>query len=201
MLLRVRFVTPDFAASLDVEGAIHRCPSAATAKGMFFSRAVELGRRAAPSREHEIWKGVSQKRWLPFLDYPLREQMRVLANVAPLRFPDVPLREGLRRIGQTTYGTFSESMAGRVLFGAVGRKVESILALGPKAITLSVSHAEVVAEQTEERCYRIAYRSVYCFLDSFHVGVVEGAIVACRETPDVKVALESPVDGVFEVRW
>ena len=50
----------------------------------------------------------------------LTEHLEALVKTAELLHPDADLREGLRRVGQTAYPTFVQTMLGRVLFGVLG---------------------------------------------------------------------------------
>lgn len=195
------FRAPDFTADLDVEGAIARCLPEATAKGMFLSACVELGRRAAPTRAEEIFTGVSARRWAPFLDYSLRDEMRLLVNSTRLRWPSEPVRERLRRMGWTAYPTFSESMAGRVILGMVSKDIASKFGLISKAFALSVSHLRISPRRIDDRHWQMDYEQTYCFLDSYHVGIIEGFVRAHGLVPDVKVRMKTEDSGTFDVRW
>jgi len=198
----LEFHAPDFAAPIDVEAAIARTPRTATAKGMFLQKLADMGKRAAPTREEQIFAGVTTRRWVPFLDYSLRENMRLMANVVPIRFPTEPLGEGFRRYGWLAFPTFADSMAGRVMMGQRTRSdIDSILALGPKGIMMTVSHCSVRAERVEDRHWRFEYESTYCFLETYHVGILEGVLRASHVTPNIRVQMKSPSDGVFDVRW
>jgi uncharacterized protein (TIGR02265 family) len=195
------FVTPDFSAPLDVEACIARCPEDATAKGMFLSAAAELGRRAAPTRVDEVFEGVATRRWTPFLDYSLRDNMRLMVNATRLRFPKEPIRERLRRVGWTSYPTFAESMAGRVVLGVTNKDIQAKFSVLTRGFSLSVSHARVVPHRLGDQHWQMEYTNVYCFLDSYHVGIVEGFVRAHGFTPDVRINLRSPEAGTFSVRW
>ncbi len=195
------FVTPDFAAPLDVDACIARCIPAATAKGMFLTAAAELGRRAAPSRMDQVFEGVTARRWMPFLEYPLRDTMRLIVNAGKLRWPHEPARERLRRVGWTAYPTFAESMAGRVLVGMTSKDLAGKFGAVTKAFSLSVSHARVTPRRIGDRHWHFDYDHVYCFLDSYHVGVLEGLVRAHGHEPGVRIHLTRPEAGTVELRW
>ncbi len=195
------FVPPDFAADLDVEACIARCPASATAKGMFLSGAAEMGRRAAPSRQEEIFSGLVRQRWTPFLDYSLRDNMRIMVNVTRLRWPRETVREGLRRVGWTAYPTFAESMAGRVILGVVNKDLEAKFSVVTRGFSLSVSHARVTPRRIGDRHWQLEYVDVYCFLDSYHVGILEGVVRTHGLVPDIRIQLTSPESGTMDLRW
>jgi uncharacterized protein (TIGR02265 family) len=207
------FAPPDFDAPLDVEEAIARTPAVVQTKGMFTRQIVELGRRAAPSRDGEILAGVPRRHWMPFLDYPLREHMRLLANVAPIRYAGLTMREGLRRLGWSAFATFADSMAGKVVLGAVGgdideraegsasRSLESVLAVADRGISLSISHGKVVSRKIEPGLWELYYSEIWCFLDSYHVGIIEGVFRTKGIAYDLRVKLRDPVNGIVRVRF
>jgi uncharacterized protein (TIGR02265 family) len=201
VLSAVDYETPDYTADLDVDAYIARCPADATAKGMFLTACVDLARRSAPSRTEEVFDGLSRRRWTPFLDYSLRDTMRIHTNVARIRWPREPLREGLRRFGWTAYPTFAESSAGRLLFGVLNRDFEGKFSLMSRGIAISVSHARVTPHRVGERHWRVEYEDVFCFLDCYHVGIIEGVARAHGLTANIMVKLRSPESGTLDVRW
>jgi len=160
-----------------------------------------VGRRAAPSRTDELYLGLTARRWTPFLDYPLRDLMHLMVNSTRLRWPNEPLREGLRRVGWTAYSTFQDSMAGRVIFAVGPKDLESKMGVVAKGISLSVSHAILKPRRVAERHWHLAYDHVYCFLDSYHVGIVEGFVRAHGFTAEIGIRAESPDRATFDVRW
>jgi uncharacterized protein (TIGR02265 family) len=195
------FAPPDFEAPLDVEAAIHRTPAYVNTKGMFTRQIAELGKRAAPTREAELYVGIERRRWMPFGDYPLRETMKLLANVAPLRYPGLPIREALRRLGWTAFSTFADSLAGKVVLGAVGSDLESVLGVADRGISLSLSHGKVVSRKIEPGYWELFYSDMWCFLDSYHVGVIEGVLRAKGVAAEMKIRLRDPQNGIFRVRF
>jgi uncharacterized protein (TIGR02265 family) len=195
------FVAPDYSLPIDVDACIARCPPDATAKGMFLTTCVDLGRRAAPSRVDEVFAGVGARRWMPFLEYPLRDNMRLMFNASRLRWPGEPVRERLRRVGWLSYPTFADSMAGRVILGVTSKDLESKFSILTKSFSLSVSHAKVTPRRVGDRHWQIDYKRVYCFLDSYHVGIIEGFVRVHGHEPTMRVRLTSPESGTFDLRW
>ena len=195
------FTPPDFTSDLDVEAWVGRCPSEATTRGMFLTSCADMGRRAAPSRVDEVYAGLTARRWTPFLDYPLRDMMRLMVNVTRLRWPHEPLREGLRRVGWTSYSTFQDSMAGRIIFAVGPKDMESKMGLVAKGVSLSVSHAILTPRRMADRHWRLDYDHVYCFLDSHHVGIVEGYVRAHGFAAQIGIRAESPDRATFDLRW
>ena len=196
----VAAVELDWKAPLDPEAYIADTPAMATTKGMFNTSIAELGRRSAPTREDDVFEGVAARRWPAFADVSLREHMRLLVNVARLRYPREPLREGLRRLGWLAYPTFAESTPGRVLL-MLSEGIESVLRASPKAFALSVSPCRVETTKVGPRHYRVDGYQIYCFLDAYQVGVLEGIAHAHREKPHVTLALRNLHSGSLDFTW
>ena len=90
----MEFVAPDWNAPLDVEAAVALCPETAIIKGFLSQALVDAAAQ----------DGTARGPYVAFSDYSLREHMRLLVESARSRFPDAPLRIGLRRFGRATRG-------------------------------------------------------------------------------------------------
>src|SRR5262249_11745703 len=107
------FTLPSLRAPLDAAAHIAAAPEWGSVKGLFFQDLVNV------ASAHGTVK--SRQRYLPFLDYPLREYMDLLVACAGIVHPREPLRSGLRRLGRLAYPTFSKTLIGRAIFGVAGR--------------------------------------------------------------------------------
>lgn len=192
--VNVEFRSPDFAAPLDVDEAIRAAPAEATVKGMFLQAALDDVRAAGltlPTTES----------YKPFKDYPVTEFCRVLADCARLLHPDVPLREAMRRMGRRAFPTFKETLLGRVLFGVLGNHLTAVLRSSARWLELSQSHGRLVVQDIDDGHAVLKFSNVYTFLDSYHVGLIEGTMAACQARGTVEVHLDSPWAGELLVRW
>ncbi len=188
-----KFAPPDWLAPLDVDDHLAAIPPAATVKGMFFSGAVDVVRR-------QTGKDAGKGRYIPFKDYPLIEHARTLVDCAQAAFPTLPVRQGLRRLGNEAYSIFVASLAGKAIFGIAGRNWEAALALVSRAyaITGPVGRAEV-AEIQPMRVV-IALRGIWNFADSYHVGVFEAAMQQFGKKGEVWIARHGRADVDLELR-
>src|SRR5262245_47380584 len=93
------FRNPDWRAPLDVGGYFEGVPAKGSVKGRFFRALV--GDPGDPARPR-----VGQERYLAFRDYPMREYLELLLETARVRYPGIPHREALRRIGSGAYTLF-----------------------------------------------------------------------------------------------
>lgn len=188
------FAPVDLKANVDVAAYLRRVPKHATGKGMFLARLMqELDRRgiARPTQE----------RFLPFGDYPMQRCLELNAEAARLMFPFTPLSDGLRRVAWTSFDTFAASLIGQVIFGAVGRDVESILRLASRAMAFATNVGEFQLEMVRERTAVLHVQDAFLFGEYFGVGMMEGVLRSCGSDGEVLARMETPTSGAFYVRW
>lgn len=188
------FVIPDPNAPLDLAERLAALPAQATVKGMFFQTMSDQAFAASsqlPGRD----------RYVAYKDYPLREWIEVLLKSARLTFPRVPVREGIRRLGQESYPTFTRSTVGKVLMAAAGNNFGAALRLAPRAFSLtsSTTRCEVVAMADSRAVLRLI--RAWDFSEALHTGVFEGTMRAFQRTGVVRVRILSLSSADFEITW
>jgi uncharacterized protein (TIGR02265 family) len=183
------FFSPDWNAPLDVEERLRGMPSWVAIKGMFFH---SLLKEAARHQKH-----IEGDSYIAFKSYPGHDYVRLSVKVAAAIYPELSLREGLRRMGQTVYPTLLQSMIGRVVFGALGGDVRAIMRLVPKGYSISSKVGEVVVKEVSDTHALLSFKEFYGFYDCYQVGVIEGAILFCKKKPDIKIRVLAP--GQFEM--
>ena len=185
--MRLDFHAPDWDAPLDVGERIRAVPPEATVKGMFIEAPVAVVQQRSGQR-------IGREEYIPFKDYPVAEHNQVLAACAMAGYPDVPIREGLRRLGRDALRTFLDSLAGRVVFAAAGRNFDAALGLVARSygITGPVGSATVVERSPDDAIIQL--RRCFNFPDCYHVGVFEAAMEHFREPGEVLVRVLSICD-------
>jgi uncharacterized protein (TIGR02265 family) len=186
------FHEPDFRAPLDVAGMIAEVPAQNTTKGMFFEQLARAARQFGLDGD---------ARYVAFRDYPLRDFMRLIADYGSVRFPGLPVREALRRVGWEAFPTLMSSVAGRVLFAFAGHEVRSALRLAPDAYKHSLSHCSVRSRLNGARQAVLEYRDVWNFPDCYQVGAIEGGCRAFGATPTVRVCAHGRASVDMLIRW
>jgi len=188
------FVAPDWDAPLDVAAYIEVMPPNARIKGMYATAIVE------GARARGIVLPTGRERYLAFQDVPMREYTALLVEAARAFFPTETLRLGLRRLGRASHGIFAQSVVGRVVL-STAHDLPGALAASAKAYAISVppSHAEL--REMADRKAVLALANVYNFLDSHHIGVMEGIAHSCGVHVEARVKLASPFDGEIELTW
>jgi uncharacterized protein (TIGR02265 family) len=102
--------------------------------------------------------------------------MRLVVNAARILHPKEAISEGMRRVGWFAYPSFAATMAGRVVLFAFGDTLDHVVRAVPKAYAISVPDAQVTLTEQTDRHFRVEFRGVHCFVDTYHRGVLEGAI-------------------------
>jgi hypothetical protein len=92
------------------------------------------------------------------------------------------------------------SHIGRSILGAVGQDVEAIVLSAPKVLRLLANIGEFSAEKIDFRTFVIRVRRFPAFLETFQIGVLEGAVAHCGERARLRLALEDLGTGTVEVR-
>jgi uncharacterized protein (TIGR02265 family) len=190
---RVSFHAPDFSAPLDAEKRIAMAPDDGWVRGMFFHDPIALAREKAG-------RAPGLERYVGFKAYPLRDYLRVLVGCAELAHPQVPLREGLRRLGHLAYPAFVASTVGRVLFSVAGDWITA-LRLASQAYRVAVDPGRVSIRDEAPGVAIVELRRMWSFAEAYQVGVFEGAMQAFGKTGDVRIRVISTSEVDLRLAW
>lgn len=192
--MREGFHAPDWSAPLDVDARLDALPSGLVVKGMFLQGLVDEARK-------RCGRNPGRARYTAFRDYPLREMLELMAETVELAYPDVPVREGLRRLGHPAYPTFARSTVGRVVMAMVRDDPKAALHLAPKSYRLIGNAGTAAVRDCGERCCILELRDVWTWPDAYNVGVHEGALDAWELEGEVTVRVHSPCDVDLRIEW
>ena len=171
------FTAFSFTQDIDLDAVRRTISAGSVVKGMFLGSVVEAVTAAGKTLPRA-------DRFLAFKDYPSETQLDLLVDAARALHPDVPLREGIRRIGAGAYPALVSSMIGKVIFGVLGTDITKITKLVHKAyeisgkparatlIDLSANHSLVRLDQT-------------LLPDCYQVGIFEGVFRLCGKVGEV----------------
>ncbi len=188
------FREPPWESPIDVAAELKRVPEGLTQKGMFvIPMIVEAKRRG-------LTLAGARERYVPFQDYPLREHVALLAESARAFYPDMSLRQGLRRLGRGAYHAFMESTVGRVVWAGV-TETHSALDGILKGYVIGVPGCAARVVERRPNAAILRLERVPYFLDSHHVGCFEGATRAIGIHATVKIRLETWASGEFLCEW
>ncbi|MFO0757107.1 MAG: DUF2378 family protein [Byssovorax sp.] len=189
---------PDFEAPVDVEAHARLLPPDATCKGMFFLDLLKLVQHRSPA-DLALSAGVPDRRYLAFRDYPMADYLRLAAVVAAAAHGRLPLGEGLRRIGWTVFDTVIATQIGRTLFGIFGSDAEALLGSWPKAFKVLYSFGHITSEKVGPRAFVFEIDEFPAFLETYHVGVLQGLLRHCGERAIIRIALPDLAGARIEV--
>jgi len=187
------FAPPDWTAPFDLEAHLRQVPADATVKGMFLSSTVE----AVQSRGGGLLTG---EKFTAFRDYPMGRTLELLAEGAPLVYPDHPLRDGMRRLARPAFPVFAGSLVGRAVFAATGSDPRSVLGLASRAWRHATNTGKLESEPLDETSMRI-HISDFHLTEMVAVGIAEGVLEACGRRGVVAPRMQSASEGDVIIRW
>lgn len=187
------FDVPDFHRPLDLDAELAAVSAASTTKGFMLDSIVSdlRERKLAPADVGSF---------IGFKDYPTRDYMRLAVQAAGLMWPDLPLREGIRRVGQRAYPQMVSTLIGRVVFGVLGKEIGAITRMVHKAYAISGSHSRATLHGQTPTSSHIRLDDV-AFPDCLQVGAFEGVLVVCGLEGEVRVKRLGPAAVELSTQW
>ncbi|MFK8004012.1 MAG: DUF2378 family protein [Polyangiales bacterium] len=188
------FVVPTFVGDLDVEERVAGAPSGGKVKGMFFSAIADEASAACGSR-------VGRARYVPFQGYPLSEWIAFLPEAARAAYPSRHPKEGMRRFGHNAFSVFNQSMAGRVILSMAAKNIHASMSLTSRVFQAIGSHGELTSPINEPGRAIVAVRDSWDYIDSWYVGIFEGAIRAFGAKGEVRVRVHDRSNADLEILY
>jgi uncharacterized protein (TIGR02265 family) len=143
----------------------------------------------------------NSKKYIPFKEYPSSEGHQLFFVFAQKMYPGLPIREGLRRAGRTIYPALLGSMIGKVLFGAIGGKIETLMRFVPKGYSVSTNEAKANLKEISEARALFYIESFPNFDLSYHIGILEGIANFCQKRCECLVRRASPKQSEIVCTW
>ncbi len=128
---------------------------------------------------------------------PWREKFLPAAQAL---YANVPLREGLRRLGRGAPQVLMRSTVGRVVLGSVEGPVPTIEAMA-RSYALHMRPSTLVVEKHGAYGVIIHLSDIHNFLDSHNVGVFEGVLRHAGVEGKVRVCSFSRTNADFLCEW
>lgn len=189
----LEFHDPPWDAPLDAAREIESIPSSALIRGMFIIPVIQEAKRSGTS--------VSKRdRYVPFQFYPLREHAQVMVEASAVVFPQLSLRQALRRFGRGAPHAFVSSTLGRVVLQPAQGVNEVVTALA-KGYELNMKPGRVYVDQPRPRVLDVTLEQVYFFADSHHVGAFEGALHFAGTRGKIRVHRIDASITVLRIEW
>ncbi|AKF07675.1 DUF2378 family protein [Sandaracinus amylolyticus] len=188
------FADPPWNAPLDAQAAIRAIPESSTIAGMYLEPLVREARRlgrALPS---------ARQRYVAFQFYPLREHVTVLVEGTQALFPELSMREALRKLGRGAPRALVQTTLGKIVLGTAEGVLQSLDAIAKTYNTnIKPAHAEIVESAPQAAVVRL--ERVPFLLDSHHVGVLEGAMSYAGVRGTVKIRMRAADAADFLCEW
>lgn len=122
-------------------------------------------------------------------------------TAAGLVYPNLRVGEGIRRLGHSAYETTFNSPIGKTVFSLLGWDLDRVLEMGPKGYFLAVNFGKVTSEKRGTSHWLFHLSKLPAFMETFQVGVLEGAVQWYGHTPRLRVRLQDLANATIEVRW
>lgn len=190
---RPGFSVPDFTRPIDLAAQKRLIQPGATVKGMQLQALVDECKKRGVA--------IGTRKYTSFREYPGEELLDLLVATAEGVWPGIPTREALRRVGRLAYPTLYNSLVGKVIFGALARDVKGIWGVVSKGYELSGSTGTATLLEVSEEEAIVRLDGMYSFIDSWHVGIFEGAIEVYDADSEVYLKMNTPMSADFQVRW
>lgn len=159
---------PNWSAPLDTQERLDKMPDNRTTKGMILQSLVDKAKEASGETP-------GRGRYVAFKDYPLRELIELMPQVARLTSPGESERQAIRALGHRTYRDIKKSKVGKVLFSLAGSDLGAMLKLTSKIYsTVSQINTKLVALGANHAIFEL--RDVWSFPHSYHVGLFEAVM-------------------------
>jgi uncharacterized protein (TIGR02265 family) len=197
----VNFEEPRTFRPIEIEEQIALLPRNARCKGMFFQDMLERAHRVDPGADVHRLAGLAPRRYIPVLDYPHADWMRLAAACAAVINPRGHTGEGLRMLGRHAYDAVFLNPLGKVLFGPLGFNLERVIAHAGLGYRLGLNFGRVESQRVDEAHFRVEFSAMPTFLETYNVGVIEGAIAHYHCKPQLKVAPDGWSHLVLDARW
>lgn len=189
------------ALEVDVAAHVRATPPGATCKGVLFAGIIEQARRARPGFDPAREAGVEARRYLPFLNYPYADLLRLIPAAARAIFPTVSAVEAVRQLGRGVFVDFRTTRSGRVLLGLMVDDLAEVLMSAARAYSTTVTAGRFETERLGRRRVCMRFDDYPGYIETYDVGVFEGTIAYFREQGVVRATRSGPRSGTIEAEW
>ena len=184
---------------VDADAKARAIPDTFVAKGMFFSRHVQQLGAGWEEAQKDLSAPPRFGRYLPFVDYPQSDYVRIIAATAAKVYPRVGLCEGLRRLAREDFNVFAESTLGKVVLSVVGDARSALLKIPLVYSKMAPGDWEVSARDVDDGIVRIEFNPLYGSWE-YVVGQLEGVVLYYSGSPRTTVTEPAEYHLCFDVR-
>src|SRR5690606_3740261 len=113
----------------------------------------------------------------------------------------ISVRESLRRIGRTFYPMLAETLAGKVVFGVLGRDPARVFAIGNKGWDMALNFGRVRVDKVDERVVHYVFTDTPTFTDTVSIGILEGAGHFLGVEARARIDFRDAGNATLEISW
>lgn len=194
-------VTPEAVLddTMSFDERLARTPAEYTIKGLFFRSAVEALGPEVVLCEPQLSAPPPLGGYSAIADYSQRDHAVLAAAAARKLYPQLSLREGLRRMERGAAHEFAESSVGRVIVRFASSPTSAFQLL-PRIFT-HVQKGGVMQVRLRQNGVCVECREFAPWLDCSVIGALEGVVVLFGKRPTVDVKLISAFDADYDIDW
>ena len=123
---------------------------------------------------------------MPFADYPQVDYSRLTVACARELYPQLPLREGLRRVARDDFHVYFTSRLGLVMLALLG-DVRSSLLRFPDMFRTVLKGGRFFARELSDTEIELRLEDFYGWVDCYPLGSVEGLVLHHGAPVDIEV--------------
>ena len=173
---------------MDVDAAIARSVGQTT-KGMFFTRLADRLRDRWREIEPALDKPPRLGRYVPFVDYPSCDHVRLVRAAAHRSYPLLSEREGHRRLGRLGLEDFKSSRVGSVFLAMLGGPREALLRF-PTGWKMSVRNSTEVRCEEKPKGVILHFEQGAVLEPEYLLGTIEAVVRHWGTTPRTTVTID-----------
>jgi uncharacterized protein (TIGR02265 family) len=188
----VEFRRPDYSGPLDIDAQLARASAGIHLHTLYPRMILEHARG--------LGRPIPTGRFFAKKDRcSMRELLAFLPMAAGIIYPDVPVREGLRRLGRLSHHALVASPAGRRIFDGAHDDVAAYLRRVPEGVRASGNHARASIVVADGRAI-LSIDDYSSFVEGA-IGAIEAAIDDAGAKGAVRVRRRGDRAWDLEIRW
>ena len=138
-------------------------------------------------------------RYAVFTEYPQIDHARFAVAAAAKQFPDLPEREGLRRIERSAAAQFEASSMGKILTALVTDPASAFRVL--PSVYVHVQTGGRLQSVIGTSGARVEVRDFAPWVDCSLIGALEGIVVLLGKRPSITLELLNERDANYDIEW
>jgi len=174
------------------ESRFDRIPANHMVKGLFFTRLLDLVGDRLKTKSIPMLERPLLRRYLPFADYPQVDYSRLTVACAGELYPELPLREAMRRVARDDFQVYFSSRLGAVMLALLG-DVRSSLLRFPDMFRTVLKGGRFSARELSDTAIELRLEDFYGWVDCYPVGTVEGLVLHHGAPVDIEVEISDDV--------